>query len=51
MLLQSGPADTFSFMLMGFVVIFGTIGLYVLSLYLRARNLRKDEAVLTEVRS
>ena len=49
MLLQSAPADTTSYMLIGFTLFFGTIGLYVLSLYVRSRNLEKDLAVLTEV--
>ncbi len=49
MFLQNAPADTTSYMLMGFALIFGTIGLYVLSLYVRSRNLKKDLAVLAEV--
>ncbi len=49
MLLQTAPADTTSYMLIGFALIFGTIGLYVLSLYVRSRNLKKDLAVLAEV--
>ena len=49
MLLQTAPADTTSYMLVGFGLIFGAIGLYVLSLYVRSRNLAKDLAVLTEV--
>ena len=49
MFLQTAPADTTSYMLIGFALIFGTIGLYVLSLYVRSRNLKKDLAVLAEV--
>jgi hypothetical protein len=49
MFLQNVPADTTSYMLMGFALIFGTIGLYVLSLFVRTRNLKKDLAVLAEV--
>jgi hypothetical protein len=49
MFLQSAPADTTSYMILGFSLIFGTIGLYLLSLYIRSRNLHKDLAVLAEV--
>ena len=49
MFLQSAPADTTSYMILGFSLIFGTIGLYLLSLYMRNRNLHKDLAVLAEV--
>ena len=49
MFFQTTPADTTSYMIFGFAVIFGTIGLYLLSLYIRNRNLKKDLAVLAEV--
>ena len=47
--LQDAPADTVSFMIMGFVVIFGVMGLYLVSLIVRHRNLEQDLAVLEEV--
>jgi len=46
MLLQTAPAQTFGYMVMGFAVIFGTLGAYLLSLWLRARNLRRDLEIL-----
>jgi len=48
-LLQVGPADTTSYMIAGFAVIFGVMSLYVLSLVVRKRNLEKDLEVLTEL--
>lgn len=49
MFLQDAPADTFNYMAFGFVVILGTIGLYVLSLVNRYRNLERDMELLDEV--
>lgn len=49
MFIQQGPADTVNFMIMGFSVILGTMALYIVSLVLRARSLRKDQAVLDEI--
>lgn len=37
-----GPANTDSYMIAGFVVSFVTMGLYLLSLYIRNRNLNRD---------
>jgi len=48
-LLLEGPADTASYMIAGFVVIFGVMLLYVLSLYIRKRNLEQDMEVLNEL--
>lgn len=39
--LQALPLDTFQFMLAGFAVIFGVVGGYVLSLWLRFRKLNR----------
>lgn len=49
MFLQQGPADTVNYMIMGFSVILGSMVLYVLSLILRVRSLRQDQAVLDEL--
>ena len=38
--------DTSTYMIAGFVVSFLTLGLYVLSLYVRNRNLRRDVETL-----
>jgi hypothetical protein len=48
MFLQA-PAETMDFMLMGFAVILGTMGLFVLSLVVRFRNLKQDLEVLEEI--
>jgi hypothetical protein len=48
MILQA-PADTMNFMLLGFAVIFGTMGLFVLSLVMRFRSLKQDLEVLEEI--
>ena len=47
--LQEAPAETFNYMLFGFVVILGSIGLYLVSLINRYRNLRRDMALLDEI--
>ena len=49
MLLQEAPADTFNFMAFGFIVILGTMGLYLLSLINRYRNLEQDMELLDEL--
>lgn len=41
-----GPAETFNYMLMGFIVILGVLGLYLLSIGVRIRNLHRDQEVL-----
>ena len=48
-LLLEGPADTTSYMIAGFAVIFGVMLLYVLSLYIRKRSLEQDLEVLEEL--
>jgi hypothetical protein len=48
-LLQQGPANTTAYMWLGFGVIFGVIGIHILSLYSRAGRLKKDLALLKEL--
>jgi len=48
-LLQEGPANTTSFMIAGYAVIFGVMLLYLISLLVRQRNLQKDLEVLEEM--
>ena len=48
MLLQA-PAETMNFMLLGFAVILGTMGFFILSLIMRFRNLKQDREVLDEI--
>lgn len=37
-----GPANTDNYMIAGYVVSFVTMGIYLLSMYLRTRNLKRD---------
>jgi hypothetical protein len=41
--------DTVNFMILGYAVIFGVMGAYLGSLWLRARNLRQDEKMLDDL--
>ena len=47
-LLQDAPANTTNYMIAGYTVIFGVILLYLLSLYLRQRNLKQGLEILEE---
>jgi hypothetical protein len=49
LLLQEGPADTTSYMIAGYAIIFGVMLLYLSSLLVRQRNLEKDLEVLEEI--
>ena len=49
MMFQVGPADTLNYMIAGYAVILGTIGLYIVNITLRFRSLRQDEALLDEI--
>lgn len=47
--LQEGPAETWTYLIAGFVVIFGVMGLYLISLIVRSRNLTQDLDTLQEI--
>ncbi len=49
--LQEGPANTTSFMIAGYAVIFGIMLIYLISLLVRQRNLQKDLEVLEEIQA
>ncbi len=49
MFFQEAPADTTTYMIAGFMVIFGVMLLYLISLYIRKRNLENDLEVLEEL--
>jgi hypothetical protein len=49
MLLQEGPANTTSYMIAGYTVIFGVMLIYLISLLVRQRNLNRDLEVLEEI--
>jgi hypothetical protein len=46
---MDGPANTLSYFIAGHAVVFGVMALYIFSLYIRGRNLRQDEAALSEL--
>ena len=48
-LLQEGPAQTSGYMIAGYAVIFGVMLIYLLSLYVRQRNLKQDLEVLEDL--
>jgi hypothetical protein len=50
-LLQEGPANTTSYMIAGYTIIFGVMLLYLISLLVRQRNLQKDLEVLEEIQT
>jgi hypothetical protein len=47
--LLQAPAETFNYMVLGFSVILGVTFLYILSLVVRIRNLKRDLPLLQEV--
>lgn len=49
MFLQEAPAETFNYMAFGYVVILGIMGLYLVSLINRYRNLEQDIELLDEL--
>ncbi|HUF36916.1 MAG TPA: CcmD family protein [Anaerolineales bacterium] len=46
MLFQQIPSETTNYMILGYTIIFGTLGIYLFSLVSRRRNLEKDKEVL-----
>jgi membrane-bound ClpP family serine protease len=49
MLIQPPPAETFDYMVLGFAVILGSMGLFLVSLVVRYRNLKRDLDLLEEM--
>jgi len=50
-ILQQAPAETTRYMVAGYSVIFSVIFLYVVSLIVRRRNLKRDLEILDELES
>lgn len=48
MLFQNAPANTTNYMIAGYIVIFGVILLYMLSLVIRQRNLKQELEILEQ---
>ena len=46
--LQDAPANTLNYMIAGYVVIFGVMLLYLISLSIRRRNLSQDLEILED---
>jgi hypothetical protein len=49
MFIQNGTPDTSSYMIAGYVITFLVMGLYLLSIYIRSRNLKQDMSMLEEM--
>ncbi len=48
-LLQTAPLETTNYMIAGYVVIFTFMLIYLISLYIRNRNLKQDIEILEEI--
>jgi hypothetical protein len=48
---QEGPAETTGYMIAGYAVIFGIMAIYLISLFIRQRNLTQDLAILEDLES
>jgi hypothetical protein len=49
MFLQDGPIESFNYMVAGFSVIIGAIGIFIISLVNRFRKLKQEEAALEQI--
>ncbi|MFZ2098195.1 MAG: hypothetical protein WAV05_16295 [Anaerolineales bacterium] len=48
-MLQQAPAETTRYMVAGYSVIFSVMLLYIISLFIRRRNLKRDLEILNEM--
>jgi hypothetical protein len=48
-LLQQAPAETTRYMIAGYSVIFSVMFIYIVSLFIRNRNLKRDLDLLNEL--
>jgi hypothetical protein len=48
-MLQQAPAETTRYMVAGYTVIFSVMLLYIISLIIRRRNLKRDLEILNEM--
>ena len=48
-LIQQAPAETTRYMIAGYSVIFSVIFLYIVSIFIRRRNLMRDLEILNEM--
>lgn len=49
MLFLQSPPDTTAFMIAGYVMIFGVMAIYIISFFVRTRNLKRDLEALQEL--
>lgn len=47
--MNEGTPDTLNFLYYGLVAVFGILGAFIVSMWVRYRNLRRDEALLREL--
>lgn len=45
------PVDTWNYFVMGYAICFGVMGLYLVSYFVRNRNLKQEYALLKELES
>jgi hypothetical protein len=48
-LLQQAPAETTRYMIAGYAVIFSIMLVYIISIFIRRRNLKRDMQTLNEL--
>jgi hypothetical protein len=48
-ILQQAPAETTRYMIAGYSVIFSVMFLYIVSIFIRRRNLKRDLEMLNEL--
>ncbi len=48
-LIQQAPAETTQYMIAGYSVIFSIMLIYIISIFLRQRNLKRDLEILAEM--
>jgi hypothetical protein len=48
-MLQQGPIETTNYMIAGYTVIFGVMAIYLVSMVIRRRNLKRDLEMLEEL--
>jgi hypothetical protein len=48
-ILQQAPAETTRYMIAGYSVIFSVMFLYIVSIFIRRRNLKRDLEILNEM--
>jgi len=49
MFLQTTTPDTSNYMIAGYIFVFVVMALYLASMYIRARNLKQDQATLEDM--